>query len=109
MLVSVVERAVASNKPALPYCAEHLKSYPVSFVVKCILILADIKQETSFCTIDPVSTEKLEALSPVLRTFHDSAISGRQQLTFSGGRSHKRYAEVPLADSAASVGAGGSP
>ena len=40
-----------------------LKSYPVSFVVECIL--ADIKQETSFYTIDPVSTEKFEALSPV--------------------------------------------
>jgi hypothetical protein len=40
-----------------------LKSYPVSFVVECIL--ADIKQETSFYTIDPESTEKFEALSPV--------------------------------------------
>ena len=40
-----------------------LKSYPVSFVVECIL--ADIKQETSFYTIDPVSTEKFKALSPV--------------------------------------------
>ena len=33
------------------------------FVVECIL--ADIKQETSFYTIDPVSTEKFKALSPV--------------------------------------------
>jgi len=40
-----------------------LKSYPVSFVVECIL--ADIEQETSFYTIDPVSTEKFKALSPV--------------------------------------------
>jgi hypothetical protein len=40
-----------------------LKSYPVSFVVECILV--DIKQETSFYTIDPVSTEKFKALSPV--------------------------------------------
>jgi len=40
-----------------------LKSYPVSFVVECIL--ADIKRETSFYTIDPVSTEKFNALSPV--------------------------------------------
>ena len=40
-----------------------LKSYPVSFVVGCILV--DIKQETSFYTIDPVSTEKFKALSPV--------------------------------------------
>ena len=40
-----------------------LKRYPVSFVVECIL--ADIKQETSFYTIDPVSTEKFKALSPV--------------------------------------------
>jgi hypothetical protein len=40
-----------------------LKSYPVSFVVECIL--ADIKQETSFYTIDPVSTEQFKALSPV--------------------------------------------
>jgi hypothetical protein len=41
----------------------HLKSYPVSVVVECIL--ADIKQETSFYTVDPVSTEKFKALSPV--------------------------------------------
>jgi hypothetical protein len=40
-----------------------LKRYPVSFVVECIL--ADIKQETTFYTIDPVSTEKFKALSPV--------------------------------------------
>ena len=40
-----------------------LKSYPVSFVVECIL--ADIKQETSFYTIDPVSTEQFKALTPV--------------------------------------------
>jgi len=40
-----------------------LKRYPVSFVVE--VILADIKQETSFYTIDPVSTEKFMALSPV--------------------------------------------
>ena len=40
-----------------------LKRYPVSFVVECIL--ADIRQETSFYTIDPVSTEKFKALSPV--------------------------------------------
>jgi hypothetical protein len=40
-----------------------LKCYPVSFVVECIL--ADIKQETTFYTIDPVSTEKFKALSPV--------------------------------------------
>ena len=40
-----------------------LKRYPVSFVVE--VILADIKQETSFYTIDPESTEKFKALSPV--------------------------------------------
>jgi hypothetical protein len=40
-----------------------LKCYPVSFVVE--VILADIKQETSFYTIDPESTEKFKALSPV--------------------------------------------
>jgi hypothetical protein len=40
-----------------------LKRYPVSFVVE--VILADIKQQTSFYTIDPVSTEKFKALSPV--------------------------------------------
>jgi hypothetical protein len=40
-----------------------LKRYPVSFVVE--VILADIKQETSFYTIDPVSTEKFKPLSPV--------------------------------------------
>ena len=40
-----------------------LKRYPVSFVVA--VILADIKQETSFYTIDPVSTERFKALSPV--------------------------------------------
>jgi hypothetical protein len=40
-----------------------LKRYPVSFVVE--VILADIQQETSFYTIDPVSTEKFKALSPV--------------------------------------------
>jgi hypothetical protein len=40
-----------------------LKRYPVSFVVE--VILADIKQETSFYTIDPESTENFQALSPV--------------------------------------------
>jgi len=40
-----------------------LKRYPVSFVVE--VILADIKQETSFYTIDPVSTEQFKALTPV--------------------------------------------
>lgn len=40
-----------------------LKRYPVSFVVE--VILADIKQETSFYTIDPASTEKFKALNPV--------------------------------------------
>ena len=39
-----------------------LKHYPISFVVE--VILADIKQETSFYTIDPVSTLTFEALSP---------------------------------------------
>ncbi len=40
-----------------------LKCYPVSFVVQ--VIIADIEQETSFYTIDPVSTETFEALNPV--------------------------------------------
>ena len=40
-----------------------LKRYPVSFVVA--VILADIKQDTSFYTIDPVSTRRFKALSPV--------------------------------------------
>jgi hypothetical protein len=40
-----------------------LRRYPVSFVV-CV-ILADIKQDTSFYTINPVSTRKFKALSPV--------------------------------------------
>jgi hypothetical protein len=40
-----------------------LRRYPVSFVVA--VILADIKQDTSFYTIDPVSTERFKALSPV--------------------------------------------
>src|SRR5687768_779396 len=40
-----------------------LKRYPVSFVVE--VILADIKQETTFYTIDPESIEKFKALSPV--------------------------------------------
>jgi hypothetical protein len=40
-----------------------LKRYPVSFVVE--VILADIKEETSFYTIDPVSTKKFKALSPI--------------------------------------------
>ncbi|MEK6261669.1 MAG: hypothetical protein AABP62_23975 [Planctomycetota bacterium] len=40
-----------------------LKHYPVSFVVA--VILADIKQETSFYTIDPVTIRKFKALSPV--------------------------------------------
>jgi len=40
-----------------------LKCYPVCFVVE--VILADIKQETSFYAIDPVSTETFKALSPV--------------------------------------------
>lgn len=39
------------------------KRYPVSFVVA--VILADIKQDTSFYTIDPVSTRRFKALSPV--------------------------------------------
>jgi hypothetical protein len=40
-----------------------LKRYPVSFVVE--VILADIKQETTFYTIDPESIEKFKTLSPV--------------------------------------------
>jgi hypothetical protein len=40
-----------------------LKRYPISFVVE--VILADIKRETSFYTIDPVSTENFKALTPV--------------------------------------------
>ena len=40
-----------------------LKRYPVTFVVA--VILADIKQDTSFYTIDPVSTRRFKALSPV--------------------------------------------
>ena len=40
-----------------------LKRYPVAFVVS--VILADIKQDTSFYTIDPVSTRRFKALSPV--------------------------------------------
>ncbi len=40
-----------------------LKRYPVAFVVA--VILADIKQDTSFYTIDPVSTRRFKALSPV--------------------------------------------
>lgn len=40
-----------------------LRRYPVSFVVA--VILADIKQDTSFYTIDPVTTRKFKALSPV--------------------------------------------
>ncbi len=40
-----------------------LKRYPVAFVVS--VILADIKQDTSFYTINPVSTRKFKALSPV--------------------------------------------
>ena len=38
-----------------------LKSYPVSFVVA--VILADIKQETSFYTIDPLSMERFIRLA----------------------------------------------
>jgi hypothetical protein len=56
-----------SLKSGQPFLREmngwQLKSYPVSFVVECIV--ADIKQETSFYTIDPVSIEKFKALSPV--------------------------------------------
>ena len=40
-----------------------LKRYPVSFVVT--VILADIKQDTSFYSIDPISTRRFKALSPV--------------------------------------------
>jgi hypothetical protein len=40
-----------------------LRSYPVAFVVS--VILADIKQDTSFYTINPASTRKFKALSPV--------------------------------------------
>ena len=40
-----------------------LKRYPISFVVS--VILADIKQDTSFYTIDPVSTRRFKALTPV--------------------------------------------
>ena len=47
-----------SLKSGQPFLKEmngwQLKRYPVSFVVECIL--ADIRQETSFYTIDPVST-----------------------------------------------------
>ncbi len=40
-----------------------LKHCPVSFVVA--VILADIQHHTTFYTIDPVSTERFKALSPV--------------------------------------------
>ncbi len=40
-----------------------LRRYPVCFVVS--VILADIKQDTSFYTIDPVTIRKFKALSPV--------------------------------------------
>ena len=40
-----------------------LKRYPVSFVVA--VILADIKQDTSFYTIDPMTTQNFNAPSPV--------------------------------------------
>jgi hypothetical protein len=56
--------SLESGKPFLKEMdGWQLKCYPVSFVVKCIL--ADIRQETSFYTIDPVSTEDFKALSPV--------------------------------------------
>ena len=55
-----------SHESGEPFLKEitgwQLKRYPVSFVVE--VILADIKQETSFYTIDPVSTEKFKALTP---------------------------------------------
>jgi hypothetical protein len=56
-----------SLKSSQPFLEEmpdwQLKRYPVSFIVE--VILADIKQETSFYAIDPVSTEKFKAQSPV--------------------------------------------
>jgi hypothetical protein len=56
--------SLESGKPFLKEMTGwQLKRYPVSFVVE--VILADIKQETSFYTIDPVSIEKFKALSPV--------------------------------------------
>jgi hypothetical protein len=56
--------SLESSQPFLEEMPDwQLKRYPVSFVVE--VILADIKQETSFYAIDPVSTEKFKALSPV--------------------------------------------
>jgi hypothetical protein len=56
-----------SRESAQPFFKEmqgwELKSYPISFVVE--VIITDLKQETSFYTIDPMSTEIFQALSPV--------------------------------------------
>jgi len=41
----------------------HLKRFPVSFVVEVILV--DIKQDTSFYSIDPISSTAFKALTPV--------------------------------------------
>jgi len=41
----------------------HLKRFPISLVVEAILV--DIKQETSFYSIDPVSSTAFKALTPV--------------------------------------------
>jgi hypothetical protein len=40
-----------------------LKCLPLSFVVECLL--ADLEQATTFYTMDPVSTARFKALSPV--------------------------------------------
>ena len=56
-----------SHEAGQPFLKEiigwQLKRYPASFVVT--VILADIKQDTSFYTIDPMSTRRFKALSPV--------------------------------------------
>ena len=56
--------SLKSGQPFIEKMSEwQLRRYPVALVVE--VILADLRQETSFYTIDPISTEEFKTLSPV--------------------------------------------
>ena len=80
-----------------------LKRYPASFVVT--VILADLKQETSFYTIDPVTVREFKALSAV--EFLTELIYRKQPTGSKAHTTHAEHAEiVPLQ---ALFGAGSEP
>ena len=67
-----------------------IKRYPASFVVT--VILADLKQETSFYTIDPVTTREFKALSAV--EFLTKLIYRRQPTGSETHTTHPQHAEI---------------